>query len=67
VPENVGPEPYAIPGSLGVIGAVIKVSQPEWKKWAARVDECVKRKTAALDRHAEPRTGRPKAAAKRLP
>jgi hypothetical protein len=47
--ESAGPEPYAGANLFGMVGAVVKTSQPEWKEWASRLEDCTKRKTAELD------------------
>jgi len=47
-----GPEPFAVANGFGAIGAVIKVSQPEWKAWSARVEACSARNIAAAERAA---------------
>src|SRR5262245_17011093 len=55
--ELAGPEPYAPAGLFGAVGGIVKVSQPEWQEWAAKVEECSKRRIAELEGSA---TGSPK-------
>lgn len=47
--EQAGPEPFAPAGLFGAVGGVIKVSQPEWQEWSGKVEDCVKRRVAALE------------------
>jgi len=47
--NEVGPEPHEAAGWFGAVGAVVKVSQPEWKEWSAKVEDCTKRKVAELE------------------
>jgi hypothetical protein len=34
---------------FGAVGGIIKVSQPEWKEWSAKVEDCTNRKVAELE------------------
>jgi hypothetical protein len=47
--ELAGPEPYAPAGLFGAVGGIVKVSQPEWQAWSAKVEDCTKRKVAELE------------------
>jgi hypothetical protein len=47
--ELAGPEPFAAAGLFGAVGGVVKVSQPEWKEWSAKVEDCSNRRIAALE------------------
>ena len=47
-----GPEPYALANGFGLVGGIVKVSQPEWKEWSSRVEACTARKTAEAERSA---------------
>jgi len=47
--ELAGPEPFAPAGLFGAVGGIVKVSQPEWKEWSSRVEDCVQRRVAALE------------------
>ena len=47
-----GPEPYALANGFGLVGGIVKVSQPEWKEWSSRVEACTARKTAEAERAA---------------
>jgi hypothetical protein len=47
--ELAGPEPFAPAGLFGAVGGIVKVSQPEWKEWAAKVEDCSNRRIAALE------------------
>ena len=47
-----GPEPYRLADGFAVVGAIVKMSQPEWKAWSARVEACTARKIAELERAA---------------
>jgi len=47
--ELAGPEPYAPAGLFGAVGGIVKVSQPEWQAWSAKVEDCTKRKIAELE------------------
>jgi hypothetical protein len=47
-----GPEPYAVANGFGLVGGIVKVSQPEWKEWSSRVEACTARNTAEAERAA---------------
>ena len=47
-----GPEPFAVANGFGAVGAMIKVSQPEWKAWSSRVEACTARNIAQAERAA---------------
>jgi len=47
-----GPEPFAVANAFGLVGGIVKVSQPEWKAWSARVEACTTRNIAAAERSA---------------
>ncbi|HTC10239.1 MAG TPA: hypothetical protein VK726_15830 [Acetobacteraceae bacterium] len=42
--QEAGAEPYTGANFFGLIGAIVKVSQPEWQDWNQRVADCVDRK-----------------------
>jgi hypothetical protein len=47
--ELAGPEPFAPAGLFGAVGGIVKVSQPEWQAWSAKVEDCTTRKVAELE------------------
>jgi len=47
--ELAGPEPYAPAVLFGAVGGIVKVSQPEWQAWSAKVEDCVQRQVAAAE------------------
>lgn len=44
---KIGPEPYAGSHAFGLIGAVIRADQPEWREWDRQVNDCIRVKKAA--------------------
>jgi hypothetical protein len=50
--KAIGPEPFAVANGFGLVGGIIKVSQPEWKAWSARVEACSTRRIAEAERSA---------------
>jgi hypothetical protein len=56
--ELAGPEPFAPAGLFGAVGGIIKVSQPEWKAWSDKVEDCTKRKVAELEGSGDPKAKR---------
>jgi len=47
-----GPEPFALANGFGLVGGIVKVSQPEWKAWSARVEACSAKRIAEAERSA---------------